>query len=335
MKHKHQEFPSDVFISFESANALITLVGPDKQTPPTQVNLVDFLGLDLKGKFIYSVTFKQLNFNTKSYFRTFKIMPRYRNAHAYVNAGFNFNINTVTFRVETVPTIVYGGISSDFVHAKQTEFYLFGKQVNDEKVLLNAFKILSQEVNPEYRPELSSVQYRKSLAISLFYKFLLYVNDLTLGPKYKSGQNSVMDMRPDVTTSKQVYPTPNKDMYPVTEPMTKLNSYLQTSGEAKYVYDMPPFANQLYGVFIQSKIGACKLDQIDSAEASKMPGVARILFASDIPGQNNYFGHIFGKFPEELFATSSIYYAGQGIGLVLAGFNFFFNTSVKFLFTMC
>ncbi len=242
-------------------------------------------------------------------------------------------------KVETVPSIVYGGISSTFVHAKQTEFYLFGKQINDEKILLNAFKILSQEIDPQYGPELSSVQYRKSLAISLFYKFLLYVNDLNLGPKYKSGQNSVMDMR-TISTSKQVFPTPNKDMYPVTEPMTKLNAYCQTSGEAKYVFDMPPFSNQLHGVFIQSKLANCKfklfkldfsidvysfsfikgkLDQIDSSEASKMPGVAKILFASDIPGQNNYFS-IFGQVPDELFATSSILYAGQGIGLVLAGF---------------
>ncbi len=99
MKYKHQDFPSDVFLSFESANAVITLVGPDKTTPPVQTNLVDFLSTDLKGKFIYSVTFKQLNFSTKTFFKTFKIMPRYRNAHAYVNAGFNFNINPVTFKV--------------------------------------------------------------------------------------------------------------------------------------------------------------------------------------------------------------------------------------------
>ena len=231
MKNKHKDFPSDIFISFASVNAMITIVGPEKSSPPIVVNLVDFLSADLSGKFIYSVSFKTLD-KTNTFLKTFKIMPRYRNAHAYVNAGFNFNVNPTTFKVESTPTIVYGGINQTFVHAKQTEYYLFGKQINDEKILLNAFKLLAHEIDPEYGPDLSSVEYRRSLSISLFYKFLLYVNDKILSPRYKSGQNSVMDMRA-VSVSKQTYPTPNKDMYPVTEPMTKLNAYYQTSGEAK------------------------------------------------------------------------------------------------------
>ena len=317
MKYKHNDFPSDVFISFATANATLTLIGPNKATPPVQVNLVDYLKADLTGKLIYSVAFRQFDKST-TFMKTFKIMPRYRNAHAYVNAGFNLSVNPVSYKVQTMPIIVYGGINSNFVHAKQTELYLYGKAINDQNILLNAFKILAQELDPKYEPELSSVEYRKSLAISLFYKFLLYVNDKFLSPKYRSGQNSVMDMR-GVTTSKQVFPT-NKEMYPVTEPMTKLNAYYQASGEAKYIYDMS-LPNQAYGVFIQATIGNCKLGTIDTSEASKVPGVIKFLFASDIPGRNDFSRPTFTPDyeKEELFCTTNIDYAGQAVGLVLAG----------------
>ena len=320
MKNKYQDFPSDVFISFSSVNAMITLIGPTKSTPPVQVNLDDFLKTDLTGKMIYSVSFKPFD-KTQTFLKTFKIMPRYRNAHAYVNCGFNLNINPVTYKVQTMPIIVYGGIDASFIHAKQTENYLNGKQINDEKVILNAFNILSQEVNPKYSPDLASVGYRKSLAISLLYKNLLYVNDKFSNPKFKSGQNSIMDMRP-VSTSKQVFPTPNKEMFPVTQPITKLNAYYQTSGEAKYVYDMQ-LTNQLYGVFIQSTASNCKLGAVDASEASKVPGVVKILFANDIKGENSFClteNFIFpSSVKEEIFCTSDVLYAGQGIGLVLAG----------------
>jgi xanthine dehydrogenase/oxidase len=319
LKNKYQDFPSDVFISFLSVNATLTLTGPDKSTPPSQVSLDEFLNTNLTSKFIYSVTFKQFD-KTQTWLKSFKIMPRYRNAHAYVNAGFNFSINPATYTVQAVPTIVYGGIDATYVHAKQTEAYLNGKKINDQSVILSAFKILAQELVPKYSPELSSVEYRKSLAISLLYKFLLYVNDKFLDAKYKSGQMSVMDMR-QVTTSKQVFPTVNKEMFPVTEPMTKLNAYFQTSGEAKYVYDMNPFANQLYGVFIQASVSNCKLSTLDTSEASRMPGVVKIIAASDIKGENNFnvASFLTGSMAEEVFVSSNILYAGQGLGLVLAG----------------
>jgi xanthine dehydrogenase/oxidase len=320
LKNKYQDFPSDVFISFLSVNATLTLIDGDKTKTPIQVNLDDFLKTDLIGKFLYSVSFKPYD-KAQTWLKTFKIMPRYRNAHAYVNAGFNFSINPTTFVVQMMPTIVFGGIDSSFVHAKQTENFLNGKKLNDQSVLLNAFKILSNELQPKYSPDLASIEYRKSLAISLLYKFFLYVNDKVVSPIFKSGQMSVMDMR-QVSTSKQVFPTANKDMFPVTQPITKLNAYYQTSGEAKYVYDMSPLStNQLFGVFIQSDMSNCKLGSIDYNEASKMPGVVKILLASDIKGQNNFnvASFLTGSSPEEVFCSSNVLYAGQGLGLVLAG----------------
>lgn len=319
LKHRHQDFPSDIFISFVSVNAQLTIIGPDNKLDknPIKVSVEDFLNLDLTSKMLYSVSFRPLE-KSRTFLKTFKIMPRYRNAHAYVNAGFNLNLNPVTGTVESMPTIVYGGITSKFIHAKQTELYLYGKNLNDQKVLDGAFAMLNSELDPEYDPALSTPEYRKSLAIALFYKFMIYCNDKYVSSRYHSGQDSVMDARP-VSTSKQQYPT-DPSMYPVTKAMTKLNAYYQTSGEAPYVYDLKPFPNQLYGAFITSTVANCKISSLDTSKASQMPGVVSILLAKDVPGLNNINvpSFFFTSSNEPLFADSDIDYAGQSIGLVVA-----------------
>lgn len=42
-------------------------------------------------------------------------MPRAQNAHAYVNAGFMFKLDPKTHMVLEKPTILFGGIESNFV----------------------------------------------------------------------------------------------------------------------------------------------------------------------------------------------------------------------------
>jgi xanthine dehydrogenase/oxidase len=321
MKNRHHDFPSDVFISFLAVNAQLKIIGPDHKLDhnPIQVNLEEFLKVDLNGKFIYSVTFKPLD-KQRTYLKTFKIMPRYRNAHAYVNAGFCLNINPATSEIDELPNIVYGGINSTFIHAKKTEAFLKGKKISDQIVIDEAFKILSNEIEPEYDPALSSIEYRKSLALALFYKVVLYCNDKHLNARYKSGQDSVMDIRP-VSSSKQIYPGSDLSLMPVTKGISKLNAYYQTSGDSPYVYDLKPFPNQLYGVFIQSALANCDLVSINYDEALKMPGVVKVLLAKDIPGKNNVvFPSFLSASPEEepLFAHSHVSYAGQAIGMVVA-----------------
>ena len=100
--------------------------------------------------------------------------------------------------------------------------------MNNVKVLTQAFKILSSELVIDDEPVLASVDYRRSLALSLFYKFILYVNDKNVGVRYKSAKDSIIDMRP-ISSGQQTFPT-DPSLYPITKPMKKLNAYLQASG---------------------------------------------------------------------------------------------------------
>lgn len=67
-------------------------------------------------------------------------------------------------------------------------------------------------------------------------------------------------------------------------PTAKLNAIPQTTGETKYAADLRGELNQLYAAFIKSTVGNATIENIDSSEALKMPGVVRIFFAKDIPG---------------------------------------------------
>lgn len=313
MKHDHPDFASDAFICLETIGAVLKIVGPDKNTPPVEVTPLEFLKTPMTGKLIYSARVTPFD-PSSTYIKTYKIMPRSQNAHAYVNAGFRFNIDRKTFMVKSQPTIVFGGISDTFVHARDTESYLVGKNLNDQNVLNAAFEILFKEIQPTNDPVLASPDYRRSLAISLFYKFILFVNQNMINPKYKSALDSVIDQR-GLSSGQQSFPE-DDNLYPVTKPMSKLNAYLQATGKAQYTYDKVPLKNQLEGAFIQSTIGACKIDTIDTSVAETMPGVVKIILSKDIPAANSFMSAPFS--PEILFAYDTVDYAGQPIGLVIA-----------------
>jgi xanthine dehydrogenase/oxidase len=68
----------------------------------------------MNGQIILNVTLPPLS--TNHIIKTFKIMPRSGNAHAYINAGFCAEISREnTIRIVGKPTIIFGGIRSSLV----------------------------------------------------------------------------------------------------------------------------------------------------------------------------------------------------------------------------
>ena len=249
MKYNHRDFPSDVYTCLETIGAILYVNNYDGSI--AKVTLSDFLELNMKGKIISAMLIPYYDKKTTS-IETFKVMPRSQNSHAYINAGFRFTLDPKSFIVKNLPSLVFGGVSARFIHATQTERFLLGKSLKDQQTMLKAFEILNNEINPNYDPILSTSEYRKSLSVSLFYKYKLTICSGIIDDRYISAITSVIDTRP-VSQAQQSFPkTP--ELYPLTQPMTKLNAYAQTSGEAAYVYDMDAIPNQLYGAFILTKI---------------------------------------------------------------------------------
>lgn len=80
-----------------------------------QLTLSKFLSSDMKGQIIISFTLPPLSKDHA--IKTYKIMPRSRNAHAYINAGFCAKLDSAN-KIVDKPNIIFGGIRPSLVNQK-------------------------------------------------------------------------------------------------------------------------------------------------------------------------------------------------------------------------
>ncbi|CAH1401637.1 unnamed protein product [Nezara viridula] len=282
MKHSNHDFSSDIFILLEMVNA--ELVIADFYGEKITVGLLDFLKTDMNRKIIITILLPNLD-NRTYYVRTFKIMPRAQSAHNYVNAGFMCKMDKKSYNILEKPNLVFGGIKPDFIHAKNTEEYLTGKTLIDPNVLKEALNILELELEPDHILPDASPEYRKGLALSLFYKFVLSVAPDKVKKDYQSG--GPLLERP-VSQSKQTFDT-ESSVWPLSRPVPKIESIIQCSGEARYANDLPNIPGQLWAQLILADRGGAVIIKVDTEEALKIEGVVAFYKAEDIPGVNDYY----------------------------------------------
>ncbi|XP_076300418.1 xanthine dehydrogenase [Lasioglossum baleicum] len=312
IKHQHREFPSDLFLMLETAGAQIHVLDA---TLKKSMNCLDFLDYDMKHKLIYSIMLPARG--SEYSYRSYKIMPRAQNAHALVNAGFLLKLDGAG-KVLEKPNIIFGGIHKDFLHATQTENYLVGKSVFDKEVVKQALQTLDTELKPDHVLPDYSPEFRKTLAEGLFYKFVINLKPENVDPKIRSG-GTVLER--ELSSGKQQYDT-DKSLWPLTQPIPKIESAHQTSGEAQYVNDLPPFHNEVFCAFVLTTVPNGKVASIDASEALKMKGVEAFFSAKDIPGKNFFIHGVCQEMmlpnDEVLFADDKIEFHGQPVGVVAA-----------------
>ncbi|XP_049943149.1 uncharacterized protein LOC126419914 [Schistocerca serialis cubense] len=312
IKHMYQEFPSDIFLILEAADARINIA--DKNGGQISVSPAEYLKTDMNHKIIKSITLPSHDDNY--YFKTYKIMPRAQNAHAYVNAGFLFKLDMKNVgKVISKPRIVFGGISHDLIHATELEKYLEDKNIYEMNTLQKALRILDSEIQPKKMPPEASPEYRKGLALALFYKFVLSMSPESLKPNLRSGGE--MLKRP-LSSGKQEYDT-KKELWPLGKPVSKLEALSQCSGEAKYVNDVLTIPDELYCAFAVTSIANGHIKDTDPSDALAVPGVVAYYDAKDIPGKNSFYPKSFFSFTEEeIFCSGNVKYNGQPVGMIVA-----------------
>eukprot|EP01137_Pigoraptor_chileana_P023873 Opistho-2@90910 len=228
------------------------------------------------------------------------------NAHALVNAAFRVRTDAARRTIEDA-TIVIGAVGPRPVFAKATAASLVGKPLARE-TLVAALAALQQEVHIE--PERTKPAYRKSLALSLFYKFFLSMLEC-VPPRMRSA--AVQYTRSPSSGTQAFKCDPSEA--PVSLPIHKLEAKIQATGEAEYTDDLPASADDLHGAFVGSTRASARIVSIDASAALSVDGVHGFVCARDIPGKNDC-GFIVDT--EELFASSIVSYYGQPIGLVVA-----------------
>ncbi|OQV18343.1 Xanthine dehydrogenase [Hypsibius exemplaris] len=311
LKRTHPEFPSDIFLCFEVANALITVQSSDTDKLVISPLALLTTNMDSPRRVITSAGFP--GFDANVLFRLYKIMPRSQNAHALVNAAFRAQVDRSQpgkFVIGS-PALIFGNITGSFNHASLTENYLKGKDIGDATVLAGALKILHDEIKADDVPAEATPAYKQSLSCSLFYKFALEIVGNSANSRFRSAVGSLS--RP-ISSGTQDFPT-NASNYPLTQPIPKLESLVQCTGEAKYISDTDS-GTMLYAAFAVAERGNADIVKIDSTDAMKYPGVVKVLTAMDIPGVNNINPNA-NVDQEEALASAKALFAGQPVAVVV------------------
>ena len=88
------------------------------------------------------------------------------------------------FNILEKPSLVFGGISPSFIHAKNTEDNLNGKNLKELNTLFEALSYLKNEAVPNNDPVMAAPEYRAHLVQALFYRVKHITTYLFKNPKY-------------------------------------------------------------------------------------------------------------------------------------------------------
>ncbi|KAK1409893.1 hypothetical protein QVD17_36422 [Tagetes erecta] len=258
--------------------------------------------------------------------REFEYVKEFKQAHrreddiAIVNGGMRVFLekNDKKWIVKDA-CIVFGGVAPVSLSAVKTQDYLIRKEWNKE-LLQSCLEILRQDVVISEDAPGGMVEFRKSLTLSFFFKFFLWVShqmdgqDMFKESVPKSYLSAVESFhRPSVMGTQDYEIT--KQGTAVGSPEVHMSARLQVTGEAEYTDDTPMPPSGLHAALILSKKPHARLLSINDSGARSSPGFAGIFFAKDIPG-DNIIGPVVKD--EELFASEIVTCVGQVIGVVVA-----------------
>ncbi|MGQ4833020.1 MAG: xanthine dehydrogenase family protein molybdopterin-binding subunit [Candidatus Asgardarchaeia archaeon] len=106
----------------------------------------------------------------------------------------------------------------------------------------------------------------------------------------------------------------SEDLMVVGKPIKRIDAYDKVTGLAKYVRDLK-IEHMLYAYAFRSSRPHAKIKSLDVSEARKVPGVAAVVTADDVPGEN-IVPIILNDRP--LLAKDKVRYIGEAIVLIAA-----------------
>uniref|UniRef100_A0A182SAW1 Aldehyde oxidase/xanthine dehydrogenase a/b hammerhead domain-containing protein n=1 Tax=Anopheles maculatus TaxID=74869 RepID=A0A182SAW1_9DIPT len=111
-----------------------------------------------------------------------------------------------------------------------------------------------------------------------------------------------------------------QEQWSLAKSVPKIEGLHQTSGEAKFINDLPTFPGELYAAFVLSTTVHAEIISFDAKEALRIPGVVAFYTAKDIPGNNDFMPvkSEFSPNVEEVFCSGRILFHGQPVGLLVA-----------------
>jgi xanthine dehydrogenase/oxidase len=272
------------------------------------------------------LTFIDVPFSKESeYASAFKQAKRRDDDIAIVNAGFLVDlIPKGDVCIVKEAALAYGGMGPTSALALKTNEFLKGKEWS-LPVIEQCYSLILEDLPLTATSPGGMIEFRKALAQSFLYKFFLRVShelSKTM-PRYKidpSELSALNEIHRPLSSGKQVYQdstTPGV----VGKSVMHASAMQQVKGEAVYIDDIPKFHNELYGCIVASTQAHAIIEDIDVTSALAYPGVVDYISRKDVAEPTdhedpNMIGPVFRD--EELFATKTVHFVGQMVGLIVA-----------------
>ncbi|XP_066122938.1 xanthine dehydrogenase/oxidase isoform X2 [Saccopteryx bilineata] len=256
------------------------------------------------------------------FFSAFKQASRRDDDIAKVTTGMRVLFQPGTTQVKEL-ALCYGGMADRTISAFKT----IQKQLSNfwnETLLQEVSAGLAEELQLPPDAPGGMVEFRRTLALSFFFKFYLTVLQ-KLGLEHADDKCGKLDptfasatllFQKDPPANVQLFqevPNGQPEEDTVGRPLPHLAAAMQASGEAVYCDDIPRYENELSLRLVTSTRAHAKIKSIDISEAQKVPGFVCFISADDIPGSNKT-----GILNDEtVFAKDKVTCVGHIIGAVV------------------
>ncbi|XP_072306445.1 aldehyde oxidase 5 [Eucyclogobius newberryi] len=256
------------------------------------------------------------------YVAAFRQAQRRELAFSIVNAGMKVSLHGDANTIESL-RIFYGGVGPTLVRPALTCQRLMGRSWGEE-LLSEACSALTEEVRVPASVPGGQAEYRKTLALSFFYKFYLYVMEemrargvsgARVPEEHLSALTPFRNQVPQGAQSFQLVSQSQSSFDPVGRPSMHCSGLEQATGEAKYYDDLPPVHGELFVHMVTSTRAHAKVINIDPSRALQMPGVVSFISATDVPGSNQ---RLWFNTVEEIFTEREVVCVGQIVGALVA-----------------
>jgi xanthine dehydrogenase/oxidase len=243
--------------------------------------------------------------------KAYKQAKRKHDDIAIVTAAFRVRLDQNDL-VEDV-SIVYGGMAPMTKESSKTRNILLGKRWFHSQTLDSAFTALLEDYDIPYSVTGGMADYRKTLALSLFFRFWHEsAAEFGLG---NVDEQVVDEIHRCISSGTRDDYNPNEQRI-VGKQITHLSALKQCTGEAEYIDDMPCMDRELFGGLVLSTKAHAKIMSVDWHRALEMPGVVGYIDKNSISPEANIWGSI--KKDEHFFAEDKVFCHGMVIGMVYA-----------------
>jgi xanthine dehydrogenase/oxidase len=248
--------------------------------------------------------------------RAYKQSKRKDDDIAIVNSTFRLSLSRD--HVVTSANLVYGGMAPMTVSAITAERYIVGKKLANPATLEGVMNALEQDFDLRFSVPGGMATYRKTLALSFFYRFYhdvlsnLQVNEADID------QDIINEIERNISSGEQDHETAIAyEQKILGKAMPHVSALKQTTGQAQYTDDIPVHKNELYGHLVLSTKAHARIISVDVETALSLPGVHDYVDHRDLPSPAaNWWGA--PKSDELFFAVDEVFTAGQPIGMILA-----------------